>query len=240
MTHRDFLVDIRATRLENHFAVPNVSSARPILSLLSSLPLGEARTNYVSNVSLLDVNEILPSSAVSSDFTAHAVRTPPSGSPGIDIYHGLPFDEFAPRVHSDEIVYTRVSGRVLAPVGGAYGTIKIMDRNGYIHKYLHLKLGDKTAFFGLKPGMMVEKGWPIGIEGFTNTIKGHVHLNLSKDGESFDPRKVRYNLVDGSFHSLISESAREWRARLEHYFSEEVREFKRIDFDESKSYKNII
>lgn len=134
--------------------------------------------------------------APTSGFQEHLARTPSSRTPGVDIDTRLHYTEGPPYLEKLQVL-TPVSGRmILTP--GSIGTVRIQDRTGHSHTFLHLHLdpslpGAPFGFLPTRANESVDKGGIIGLLGNVGVLSGrdHVHYYIQDaSGRYLDPQNL--------------------------------------------------
>ena len=137
--------------------------------------------------------DVLQGGVVTNTFVDHVMRKDPSDTPGIDIDRPSP-----PHPHSENLspsqkpeVRSPVSGTVIQIKADPWGTVRIIDENGYQHILLHNDLVSpgplSTSYFDLKLGP-ISKFDPIGLLDNKHTRRDHVHYYIiAPNGQIIDP-----------------------------------------------------
>ncbi len=181
--------------------------------------------DLASNRGNIRLKDILPypeecdvALVLDNDFTGHLKR---SGSPGIDIdFVGVETEQR----HINEIpefnigVYSPVSGTIIVPGPGEYGTIIIRDDSNFYHKLLHHQIFEIDEIpipfrpdnsLGTFDRKTIKKGELIGYLGNTDpqnkAMRDHVHYCIYQKDDVygkvyFDPQEV---IVDRSTGSVL-------------------------------------
>ncbi|WP_292640111.1 M23 family metallopeptidase [Mesorhizobium sp.] len=129
-------------------------------------------------------------------FHGHLSRNPPSRLPGLDIDVGYPTEHLSRGARPT--IRSPVSGTVEF-VGGNDGTVRIRDRFGYRHSFLHMQLNYEYPLGGkiYDVGPTILRGDPIGVLGNVfgrRPIRDHLHYAIqSPDGTFLDPKNVWFD-----------------------------------------------
>lgn len=190
-----------------------VATASPALTDLSPQDMVILPNRHLINFSA--------SIVVSSTFQDHLNRTPPSNSPGVDIavhycYNNEQTDlkchsEFDPLVYKAEI-RSNASGTLVSVNHGEWGTIRIKDDNGFIHKYHHLHRSGWFLWDGYGIGDRIPIHHLMGFLGNTSPsdiwLSDHLHycVYIPVDGndlmakEYYDPQELKYLQSSGAVY----------------------------------------
>lgn len=148
-----------------------------------------------------DPTAILDQGVVTSTFSRHLARSPPSKNPGIDVArpHSLGRTEnanFEKRAHT----LSPVTGRVVGIKPEPWGRISIQDSSGYVHNLLHNAFPEQPT---LKVGDVVLRGEAVARMAHVAPAKAniktdHIHHSIEKDGRLIDAQKAWYDPLTGA------------------------------------------
>ena len=168
------------------------------------LPQPQPLSNLVEvNRHALEPGKIVEAGVVTNTFQDHLLRPKPSQTPGVDIDTRYLYTEGPPYLEKP-VIRSNVSGTVMAPRGGNWGTVRIRDKADYEHFFLHMSL-DPTPlnkapanFVPVKLGQKVTPTTPIGLLSNTKAERDHVHYFIkSPKGELLNPANLWFD-EDGS------------------------------------------
>jgi hypothetical protein len=117
------------------------------------------------------------------------------------------------------IVRTPVSGQVTLVKPEPWGTVRILDRNGWTHTYIHNQVESpgplKRRYFPVAEGGRITKGDQIGYLSNRGTRRDHVHEYLQDpNGRFVDPQNVYRSKIDGAVEGIIDLEREEFLRQL--------------------------
>ena len=148
-----------------------------------------------------DPTALLDQGVVTSTFSRHLARNPPSKNPGVDVArpHALGRTEGA-SFEERALTLSPVTGRVVGIKPEPWGRISIQDSSGYVHNLLHNVFSEQST---LKVGDVVLRGEAVArmahvAPATANIRTDHIHHSIEKDGRLIDAQKAWYDPLTGA------------------------------------------
>jgi murein DD-endopeptidase MepM/ murein hydrolase activator NlpD len=190
--------------------------------------VSDNRTNLVEiQRTSLRPSDLLEGGTITNTFEQHLMRRPQqSARPGVDIDTNRQYTEGPPYLEKP-VVSSPVAGTVVFR-GGNWGTVRIRDKEGYEHVFLHMSL-DPTAtskappdFKTVQLGQSISKGDTIGLLSNVKADRDHVHYFIQDTrGEILNPENLWF-ARDGSVLGIKDQKQHEydlWLQNEKHYYN---------------------